>query len=278
MFVSTQRAKDAEAVAVRIRWKINNANRDVDFAAKATRPKTEYVTQNTGLLNLSRNASENGGDKRRKKHTRLKVTARKDKTFRCQRERLEGDPGPTPVLAPVLAPVLGRGALSYSPRLEPEQTPDLGLGAGLLRRRTPRRCELPETKTPMCDRKLPSAIEVELAQAEIKTQKSEGKIRKRQDRLEAQVEEGIKTLQKKIEEGKNTRKSEMEGMLSQLTNVMQQITSTMQQIQQQLMTLQMRVDTVERRLRASNFRPFKTTRIPYNRPGETEAKDNTGRR
>lgn len=103
------------------------------------------------------------------------------------------------------------------------------------------------------------AIEVDPAQAESTMQKSEDKIRKRRNRLEAQVEEGIKTLRKEVEEGKNTRKNEMEGMLSQLTNAVQQITSTMQQIQQQLTTLQMRVETVERRLPASNCGPFKPT-------------------
>ncbi|KAH6944056.1 hypothetical protein HPB50_001478 [Hyalomma asiaticum] len=121
------------------------------------------------------------------------------------------------------------------------------------------------------------AIEVDPAQAESITHKSEDKIRKRQDRLEAQVEEDIKTLRKEMEEGKNTRKNEMEGMLSQVTNALQQITSTVQQIQQQLTALQMRVENVERMLPASNCGPLKPTGKSYNRPAETEAKDNTGK-
>lgn len=59
---------------------------------------------------MSKNASGYGGDKRRKKHSRLEVTTGKDNTFHCQRERHEGNLGP----APVLANALGRGALSHS--------------------------------------------------------------------------------------------------------------------------------------------------------------------
>ncbi|KAH6929153.1 hypothetical protein HPB50_023952 [Hyalomma asiaticum] len=154
------------------------------------------------------------------------------------REKHEGDPSP----APVLAPTLGRRTLSHSPRLEPEKTPDLGPGAGLSRGRAPQRRELPEAETPMGDPKLPRATEVDPTQAESITRSSEDKIRKRQDRLEAQVEEDIKTLRKEMEEGKNTRKNEMEGMLNQVTNALQQISSTVQQIQQQLTALQMRVE------------------------------------
>ncbi|KAL1477785.1 hypothetical protein MTO96_035480 [Rhipicephalus appendiculatus] len=62
------------------------------------------------------------------------------------------------------------------------------------------------------------AVEVDPAQADSQTQKTEDKNRKRPDRREAQVEEDIRTMRKEIEKEKNTRKAEMEGMLSQLTN------------------------------------------------------------
>ncbi|KAH6934890.1 hypothetical protein HPB50_001591 [Hyalomma asiaticum] len=87
----------------------------------------------------------------------------KVKTFRCQRERHKGDPGP----APILAPALGRGTLSHSPRLEAEKAPDLGPGAGLSRGWAPRRGELPETETPMGNPKLPRAAEVKLPQGHV---------------------------------------------------------------------------------------------------------------
>ncbi|KAH8018458.1 hypothetical protein HPB51_006990 [Rhipicephalus microplus] len=339
MFVPTQREKDAEAVAVKIRWKTTNANRDVDFAAKATRPETENVMQSTGLLTLSRNASGNRGDKRRMKHSRLRRRQEENEIFKAESHYRQGQD-----FALLEGEARGRPRCRYRSRAHSrsrhtEPQPTCGarantrprfrsrsivktgpatmraLGNRLWGARAGRDChyyreggheifiqiqkrlvqlendnarymhvikELREenaklkqelarkdiivqcaenTEEVQVGEKTASipakrrAIEVDPAQAGSKTQNSEDKIRKRQDRLKAQVEEGIKTLRKEIEEGKNTSKNEMEGMLSQLINAMQQITSTMQQIQLQLTALQMRVETVERRLPASNCGP-----------------------
>lgn len=116
------------------------------------------------------------------------------------------------------------------------------------------------------------AVEVDPAQAEIQTHKTEERDRKRHD-----VEDDISIVRKEIEDEKNTRKAEMERMLSQLTGAMQQITTTMQQIQQQLATLQMRVENNERRLPASSCGPLKQTGKPYHRPVDTETRENTGK-
>lgn len=116
------------------------------------------------------------------------------------------------------------------------------------------------------------AVEVDPAQAEIQTHKTEERDRKRHD-----VEDDISIVRKEIEDEKNTRKAEMERMLSQLTGAMQQITTTMQQIQQQLATLQMRVENNERRLPASSCGPLKQTGKPYHRPVDTETRENIGK-